>query len=364
MSSTEPGTEQAGTNADGPRYRVFLSYSHEDAGLAEEVAAILRPRGLEPLYDRHIRPGTAFTEAIKGMIAHAHVFVPLITKNSRTRPWVHQETGYAMALHLPVLPIAVEEAPGEMIAELQAITVGRDLADLPARLDELSIEHLILPLAVGPISMVEVTDWVEQRSEALARNAKRVLALGHCGRVKQRAALSSFSIPDKDPDDPVWEVRDGGRQRGDYSHYLLWQERRALDQHARAAGCDLLIDPSVETSGRTAEARVLRLQTLWEFLDSMPDEKVRVVCSERARDANITFVGDWFLAESRLHQPGKGWHQTVFNWHSPTVLQQVRQFDALFDSLLQEWCPQPASSREKAMSEIRRTIEELGAPSL
>lgn len=338
------------------RLRVFISYSHEDGQVAQQVAEILERKGLLPIYDRQIVPGTAFTEAIKGLIAHAHVFMPLITAHSRQRPWVHQETGYAMALNIPVLPIAIGEPPGEMLAQLQAISVREDLGDLEERLEAVDMEHLVLPVSVDPISPVEVTDWVEQRAEAMARNANRIIALGHRGRVRQRAGLSSFSIPDRDVDDPIWAVRDGHRPRGDYSHHLLREERRALEAHARAEGCDLLIDPTIETAGRTPEARKVRLTTLWEFLDSMADDQVRVVCSPRARDANITLVGDWFLAESRLHRIGEGWHQTLFNWHSPTVLAHARAFDAFFAPLLAEQPPDPRTSRRLAMEKIQEEV--------
>ena len=341
-------------------FRVFVSYSHEDRELAELVTEILKKKGLIPIWDKNIRPGTAFTGAIKGLIAHAHIFMPLITENSRQRPWVHQETGYAMALNIPVLPVAVGNLPGEMIAELQAINVLEpDLSDLEGKLSAINLNHVVIPPPARPGSIVEVADWPEKRVEMMAQYANRVIELGYCGRVRQRGGLSSFSIPDKEIDDPIWSIRDGANRRSDYYHYCLRQERLSLERHARHCGCDLLIDPTVETTGKFPEARKVRLESLLEFLESIPDDQVRVVCSLRARDANITLVGDWFIAESRLRHPVEGWRQTIFNWHSPTVLQWVHQFDQLFDSMLREYSPGPNSSRQKAIKILQRAIESL-----
>ena len=85
--------------------RAFVSYTHDDLDIAKEVASVLEAQQIAADWDRNIQPGTAFTDAIKSRILHSHVFVPLITERSQRRPWIHQETGYAMALNIPVLPL-------------------------------------------------------------------------------------------------------------------------------------------------------------------------------------------------------------------------------------------------------------------
>lgn len=341
------------------RFRVFLSYSHSDRGLADGVAEALRQVNLEPIYDRHIRPGTAFTDSIKGLIAHAHIFMPLITEHARERPWVHQETGYAMALNIPVLPLAIGQLPGEMISQLQAVQVKPDLSDLPERLREINWEHIVMPPPSRSLAMVEVADWPEKRVEFMALYASRVLELGHHERVRQRGGLSSFSIPDADIEDPIWKARDGRFPRSDYYHHWLRQERQMLERHAREAGCDLLIDPTVETSGLADESRRVRLECVLAFLNSVSDDQVRIVCSPRARDANITIVGDWFIAESRLRLPGQGWRQTVFSWHAPTVVKAMRQFSQTFDALLRNDALTQENSRKAAIARIEAVLVQL-----
>jgi hypothetical protein len=342
-------------------FRVFISYSHEDQVVAEKVAAVLKEKGLEPFYDKNIRPGTAFTDAIKGLIAHAHIFMPIITANSPQRPWVHQETGYAMALNIPVLPIAIGNLPGEMIAQLQAIRItDPELADLGARLDEVNLESVVLHPPANPITIVNVAEWPEQREELMTQYANRVIELGRYGRLRQRGGFTSFSIPDKDIGNPVWTNRDGPNKRSDYYHHLLLKERQVLERHARAQGCDLILDPSLAPAGMTGEVRKVRLLLLSEFLRSMKDDQVRIVCSPAGRDpATFIAVGDWFTAESQAPRTGQGWRQTVFTWHAPTVFRGVRQFDQLFEQLVAESGVAPEDLRKTALAEIDKVIKQL-----
>jgi hypothetical protein len=365
-----PPDHEALEPAKANRYRVFLSYSHEDQKLAEGVIAVLKDQ-FEPLWDRHIRPGSAFTESIKGLIVHAHVFMPLITPKSKERPWVHQETGFAMALNIPVLPLASGDIPAEMLAQLQAINVDpQNIAELPERLRKLGWEFIVSqPLAKAHL-MTELADFPEARAKSMFEHANRILELGYRGRVYQRGGLSSFSIPRKDFEDPIWALRDGPNRRSDYLHYWLAKERDVLERHAREAGCTLIIDPEVpkntwskqddpdgQKRRKFLEARCCRLTELRGFLDDMSDEQVRVICSPRAREANITTVGDWFLAESRLRHDVEGWRQTFFNWYAPEVLQAVRQFEQLADDLMKDYAPAPNSSRSQAIHDVDRVLE-------
>lgn len=352
-------------------FRVFVSYSHEDRGLAEQVVHVLeKTLELKPIWDKDIRPGTAFSDAIRGLISHAHIFMPIITENSQKRPWVHQETGYAMAINVPVLPIAVNTLPTEMTAQLQAITVKEDLSDLAERLQEANIEQVVVPPPARPVAIVDVADWPETRTELIAQYANRVVELGSYGYLRHRGALSSFCLPDKDVNDPVWERREGTKPRSHYYHMLQREERRALELHARACGCSLIIDPSIhfDITKLGPLAVKTRLETLLEFLQSIPDEEkspdsplVRVVISPRARGANMLIVGDWFVAESMVPRPGEGYRQTVFSWHAPTVLRQARKFDQEFEELYRASGLEKNASRKHAISEIQKIIGGLPA---
>jgi len=73
------------------------------------------------MWDKTFSYGHGFHEQIKRFIAHAHIFLPVITEASSRRGVVHQEIGYAMALNVPVLPVTVGIIPGEMLQPLHVV---------------------------------------------------------------------------------------------------------------------------------------------------------------------------------------------------------------------------------------------------
>jgi hypothetical protein len=117
-----------------------------------------------------------------------------------------------MGLDMPILPVAVNTLPGEMIAELQALAVAPTLEDLEDGLRALDLEQVVLPTPRA-LSTTEVVDRPEARTELMVRHARRILDAGSDGHVRQRGIFSSFSLPDADPREPVWDRVDGGRPR-------------------------------------------------------------------------------------------------------------------------------------------------------
>ena len=311
-------------------FRVFISYSREDLDLAKKLVDGLRGEGLKPYWDEDIGAGAAFSEEIKGLIANSHVFMPLITDKSKNSPWVHQETGFAIALRIPVIPIILEDKknmPDVLIASLQAIVIEKGLDQLGEKLREANLEELVIPLPARPTALKDIAEWPEKRTELLIKYTDRELRLGNYGKIRQKAAYSSFYIPT--------DKRDGDHPRSEYYHFLLSEERRTLGQHLDHAGCKLIIDPFMKTpfSGRSAAKS--RLEELISFLESMDDKSVEVVTSHSARRTNLTIVGDWFSAESRIPS-AQGYRNTIFDFHAPTVLRLIRQFDEEFRTLYNE----------------------------
>jgi len=321
-------------------YRVFISYAHEDQPVVEKIAKILECIKLKPIWDRDIHPGAPFTDAIKEMIARSHIFVPIITEHSQTRPWVHQETGYAQALNLPILPVAViyasdstqsKKVPSEMIAQLQAITVqSNDLDKLADYLLDLNLEELVNPLPRRPDAIVQIADWPETRTELMIRHINWVTAVGGYQPVRMLGAFTSFAIPDKDVSDSIWDERDS---RSLYHRTLLREERRLLERHVRACDCKMVLEPfSTPLSQEGKHPRAARYTILRDFFASLPHEKLKIIVSPKARSGNTIILGDYFVAESISPRPG-GYLQTVFNSHPPTVIERIRRFDQVFDEL-------------------------------
>ncbi|HUV04758.1 MAG TPA: toll/interleukin-1 receptor domain-containing protein [Armatimonadota bacterium] len=337
-------------------YRVFLSYSREDQELVDKIVAILEDErlGLVPRFDRDLRLGNPFAEGIKSLIETSHVFVPVLTANSKDRPWVHQEIGYAMGWGVPILPIAIDVDPGQMIQGLQAIKVDEELYGLLENLvkRQSDIDRAVMEAGSKAQGRFECAVYPETRTQLIAEYAERVRQLAsHC-RIRQRGAFSSFSLPREHFSDPVWLKRDYPKPRSEHYRMLQWCERMALEEHAVNAGCDLLIDPSVPYDKKGQQARNVRLETLVRFLESMPESLVRVATTEAARRENTLIVGDWFYCQSMAPKPGVGYYQTIFTWHAPRVLLEMRQFDQMFLNYYVE----DGRSRDRAINAIEEVI--------
>ena len=96
-------------------YRVFICYSRRDGSLEKKLRDYLKKIGAEPMSDVDIPSGVPFPEEIRTKIGYAHVFIPLLTEESSRRPWVNQEIGYATALGVPRIPLALGKLPEGMI---------------------------------------------------------------------------------------------------------------------------------------------------------------------------------------------------------------------------------------------------------
>ena len=75
---------------------VFISYAHEDRTEADALAAALKERGLSVWWDRTIRPGTSFDQAIERELAAARCVVVLWSANSVASNWVRAEANEAL----------------------------------------------------------------------------------------------------------------------------------------------------------------------------------------------------------------------------------------------------------------------------
>lgn len=363
---TEP--QLPGETPSDRRLRVFVSYSHKNQDLFEELRKVLEgePWRFVILSDHDIEGGTPFTDAIKGRISHAHLFLPLITAEAQKGPWVNQETGYAMARDIPIYPIVVDDSlPTEMTAQLQCIMVTRErfAVDLRAGLNKHPPGRLVEYDPVGPIDMVRVAEWPEQRAEWLGDYCQRIRDLGHTGMVRQIGVYSSFCIPDLPADHELWDARDELHERGHYLRHFLRRERRQMEHHARRSGCRLIIYPGKNLHDQSHKAHATRLGIVRDFITGFLQDKLpvplEIVVSPRPPAGNLIVVGDWFLAKSAAPRP-QGYYQTVLNWHSPTVRQRVEQFDREFEELCIEKGIKPEESTRNALDEISGLIGVIG----
>lgn len=349
------------------KYRVFISYSHQDQQLADCVEGVLRNTA-QIMWDKEFRFGHGFHDQIKCFIAHSHVFVPIITENSSQRGWVHQEIGYAMALNIPVLPITFGKQPGEMIQQILAVRLtGEDVEQWERQLkDHLRPEilhNLVGDFGSRTFARFQCADQTEDRAKLIASYADDVRKLGYHGLVRQKGALSSFHIPYQSISNPIWKQRYGDFNISPYRCDLQRKERLALEKHALLEGCRLIIDPSLSYSKYGPSARRVRLECLVKFLEAMSNDLAQIGISEPKIDieTSITIVGDWFLAEAVSAAYGRGYRQTIFTRHAPSMMDKIEQFDQEFHECLQRTGWDTENSREEAISYLNKIIQELKA---
>jgi hypothetical protein len=341
------------------RYRVFISYSHENRRLAERVVAHLEALGMTVLWDKTLAYGSGFAEQIKAYIAHSHVFLPIITPESSPRGWVHQEIGFATAMNVPVLPVTVGGLPGEMMHHLHAVRLGDAEADLGPLLKADDISLLVDAQDDPSLALYACADEHEDRAIMMYAYAMGVRRLGYAGLVRQRAGLGSFHIPNRTLKHPAWQARyHPDKPRGEFQRRLARRERIALEWHAERAGCKLIVVPEVTFAEHGPAARIARLDELIAFLHSMPDDKIDVAHGVlRSEGENHTLVGDWFAAASIVGRPSTGYRQTIFTRHAPTVRARMALFDQEFAEC-EPW-PDGGPSRQAAIAFLERLTAKL-----
>jgi len=373
-----------------PGYRVFISYSHDDEELVGKLERILHENNLVPMRDKNFAYGVGFHAQIREFIEYAHVFMPVITEKSSARGWVHQEIGFAMAQNIPVLPVVIDWKPGEMLQTLHSVMLREQhIIEEPERVQAILSMALFKALverfrderfAVYACGFLQedrtkmMTDYANEvsRIQALLAASPIVAEPGSkkgkaaserplplSSMVRQKGALSSFHIPADPVGAQSWKDRYGTAEKTEHRCRLQRGERLALTEHARIHGARIIIDPNVPLSDNNAKVRLARLKCLVDFLKSPDGKKTEVAIYGRmAESENITMVGDWFIATAVARARGKGYYQTIFTRHAPSMQAKIDEFDDEFARLLQGVAT-PENSREHAIKEIAKTMDEL-----
>ncbi len=335
------------------KYRVFVSYSRGDEHLRASVVRRLEELGAQPLYDRNLKPGDPFSEVIRRFIAHAHVFIPILTPASAKRPWVLQEIGYGMALSIPLFPLAAGALPEGLASHLHAMELDANLTGIDEALTEDKIEHVVQSRAAPCDSIYQCAQTLIARTQLLVDYCKDIERLGFYGTVRQRSAFGSFTIPDSRPLSRVWDVREDGHPRTEQERMLLREERVQMETHARQEGCRLILDPEA-VKCHSQEATAIRLETLRDTLLELPEDKTEVVFATGEIQTGLIIVGDWFVADAVVPMYGQSYQKTVFTRHGPTVIDAVTAFDREFDELKRE---AGTASREAAITRLDRLLK-------
>lgn len=336
--------------------RVFISYSHKDKDLVQELARILEKQKLKPLWTEKLSGGSGFDDQIKMFIEHAHVFMPVLTNDSIERGWVHQEIGYAMALHIPVFPVTTEKVlPGGMLQMIQATRIDADNLDVK-KLAKSVFEALLLHENKTPLW--ELAQFEEERAVMMKEYSTKAYKTDYLGMVRQKGGLSSFHIPDKYIWHSDWVDRYLPVTKSLYHKKVQRNERIALECHAKEKGCRLIINTFYVSKDRSKISVISRINSFIEFLEKMPDSKVVIAFQENdSRHESVTIVGDLFLAESTTYKNDEGFTNTIFTRNASEISRRIKDFDEELENLLKVKGWTNKNSKEKAITELKILLE-------
>lgn len=339
------------------KIRVFISYSHKDLELVTRLEDYLEKEcEVNVIWDKNLAAGSGFHEQIKDSIASAHIFMPLITKESSQRGWVHQEIGYAMALNIPVLPVTTENLdPGGMLQMIHAVKIDENVENLSVFFNKRTFEVLLKNTASIPIFLC--AHLPEERTRMITEYSEKISNIDEFGLVRQKGGLSSFHIPEESIIKPIWTERYYPELKSEYHKRLQRGERIALEKHARNAGFKIIISPEYVVKGRDPKAASARLETLIRFLEkSTVNPSVVAIQNEETSRESLTIVGDWFLAESVSFKKGDGFTNTFFTRDTFEIGRRTEDFECELQELLEQKIWTPENSREKAIEELNQIL--------
>ncbi len=108
----------------------FLSHSHHDLRLGNAIKKQLAHYGIEVfLAHKDLKPSTKWQKAIRQHLRDCEVFLFLLTMRFHESYWTDQETGIAVAHHKFILPLKVDVNPYGFVGEIQALRIGKSIAD-------------------------------------------------------------------------------------------------------------------------------------------------------------------------------------------------------------------------------------------
>lgn len=100
-------------------YKVFLSHSAHVAELVAGIKAQIEALGISVyLYEEHSELGRSVTAKLQEAIRDHDALLALVTPSSASRPYVHQEIGYALGQGKPAVAIVTPGVDEQVLAML------------------------------------------------------------------------------------------------------------------------------------------------------------------------------------------------------------------------------------------------------
>lgn len=338
--------------------RVFISYSHDNKIIAKKIHSVIK-EFVDVIWDEDLIAGSGFHDQIKDSIAGAHVFMPIITKESSTRGWVHQEIGYAMALNIPVLPVTTENLdPSGMLQMIHAVKIDEKAENLERFLNRYTFLSLLKNSNTTPL--YQCAHLPEERTRMIIEYSKKIASMDKYGIVRQKGGMSSFHIPEECILKSVWNDRYYPEEKSEFHKRLQRNERLELENHAMNEGYKIIVNPEYAIKNRDKRSAISRIETLISFLEK-PNSNNTIVAfqTKETEKQSLTIVGDWFLAESVSFRTGDGFTNTFFTRDALEIARRTEDFECELQELLNQWNWTEENSREKAIEELNRILTSI-----
>lgn len=107
--------------------RIFLSYKSEHEEIAGHLSTSLGEFGLSAFVARyHIPAGVGWRDEVVRALFTMEAFVSIHTRGFSSAQWPMQEMGIAFGRQVPMIALAIDEPPGGIMQEVQALKVQID----------------------------------------------------------------------------------------------------------------------------------------------------------------------------------------------------------------------------------------------
>lgn len=204
----------------------------------------------------------------------------------------------------------------------------------------------------------KILDSIEKthskRTEIIANESKELFEIHGGGIIRQRAVYSSFSIPNRDENELIWQSINSKFKD------QLKRERIWLEKHVENKYCKLIIKPTALSRLRKKNPNELltRLQVLHDFLKTNLANIDVITIPEQVLYGrkHLTIVGNWFFAESNDPR-SKGWENSSIS--SKEVDVKIKEFDLEFNKLLERKGISIFDAKQEALFEVSSMIKKL-----
>lgn len=102
--------------------RAFLSYSHEDRGIAGGIKRNVESFGFRVfMAHEDIEPSAEWEGTILEKLKETDIFLALLTADYRESKWTDQESGAAVLRDIPIIPLKIDIDPYGFLGRYQAL---------------------------------------------------------------------------------------------------------------------------------------------------------------------------------------------------------------------------------------------------